>query len=157
RRAACTSDTTACLRARRCLARGGDNMFCPNCGNQAAGDQKFCRSCGMNLQKVSPAVAEHLAESDSDQIQIQSANDLRRPALRRVLLGMTLMFVGVAVSVIGKMFIHDEQTRGVGALISIAGMFLTGYFSLSAMYQLTLAGRRKGRSHMRLKPLRSFP
>jgi hypothetical protein len=99
----------------------------------------------MNLQKVSSAVAEHLAESDSDQFQVESAKDLRRLAVRRVLWGMALMFAGIAVSIIGKKLIHDEQVGVVGALISIVGMFLTGYFSLSAFSNLTLTERRSAR------------
>jgi hypothetical protein len=59
-------------------------MFCPNCGNQAAVDQKICRSCGMNLQKVAPALAEHLAEFGTGQSGIESAKDLRPLAVRRV-------------------------------------------------------------------------
>jgi hypothetical protein len=116
-------------------------MFCPNCGNQAAGDQKFCRSCGMNLLKVSTAVAEHLGSPDSGEFQIEPAKDLRRKALRRVFWAMALIFAGIVVSVTGENFIHDEQVRGVGALIAIAGIFLTGYFFLSASYKPTSPGR----------------
>jgi hypothetical protein len=128
------------------VARGGPNMFCPSCGNQAAGDQKFCRSCGMNLQKVSSAVAEHWGESDPDQSQLESAKNLRRVAVRKVFWGMALMFSGIALAILGKSFTHDEQLSGAGALISIMGMFLTGYFSFSASYKIAPAERRSPRA-----------
>jgi hypothetical protein len=91
-------------------------------------------------------VAEHWGESDSGQFQTESAKDFRRPVLRRVFWGMTLMFSGIALSIIGKSFAHDGQLTGVGALISIVGMFLTGYFSFSALYKLTPTERRSPRA-----------
>jgi hypothetical protein len=117
-------------------------MFCPNCGNQAAGDQKFCRSCGMNLQKVAPAVAEHLAEFGTGKSEIESGKDIRHLAMRRAICGIAVMFAGIALAMIGKKFIHNEEVGGVGALISIIGMFLTAYFLLSAEYKPASAERR---------------
>jgi zinc-ribbon domain len=117
-------------------------MFCPNCGNQAADDQKFCRSCGMNLQKVAPALAEHLAEFETGPSEIESAIELRHRAVRRVILGGALMFAGIAVGIIGNMIIHNEEVSGAGALISITGAFLTVYFLFSAVYKSASAGRR---------------
>ena len=117
-------------------------MFCPNCGNQAAGDQKFCRSCGMNLQKVAPALAEHLAEFGTGQSVRESAEDLRHLAVRRVIWGGAVMFAGIAVSIIGKMIIHNDEVVGAGALVSIFGIFLTAYFLLSAIYKPVSSGRR---------------
>jgi zinc-ribbon domain len=117
-------------------------MFCPNCGNQAAGDQKFCRSCGMNLGAVSTAVAEHHGESGPGEFQIEPANDVRPPSVWGVLLGFMVILAGVALSVIGKLFIHDAQIRGVGAMVSIIGMFLTAYCCMSAAFKFTAAGRR---------------
>src|SRR5262245_20481690 len=116
-------------------------MFCPNCGNQAAGDQKFCRSCGMNLQKVAPALAEHLAEFESGQSEIESVKELRHLAVRKVIWGAGVMFAGIAVSVIGNMIIHNEEVSGAGALVAITGMFLTVYFLLSALYKIASAER----------------
>jgi hypothetical protein len=117
-------------------------MFCPNCGNQAAADQKFCRSCGMNLQKVAQGLAEHLAEFGTGQSGIEPAKDLRHLAVRRVIWGAAVMFAGIAVSIIGKMIIHNEEVSGAGALFSVTGMFLTVYFLLSAVYKFASAGRR---------------
>jgi hypothetical protein len=117
------------------LTKGSLKMFCPNCGNQAAGDQKFCRSCGMNLQKVAPAVAEHLAEFGTGKSEIESGKDIRHLAMRKAIWGIAVMFAGIALAMIGKRFIH-------GALISIIGMFLTAYFLLSAEYKPASAERR---------------
>ncbi len=43
-----------------------------------------------------------------------------------------IMFVGVAVGVVGKMLMHDEIVTLVGVLVSLVGMFLTVYPYLSA-------------------------
>ena len=37
------------------------------------------------------------------------------------------MFIGVAIGIIGKKLMHDEIVTVVGALISLAGFFLTAY------------------------------
>jgi hypothetical protein len=99
----------------------------------------------MDLRKVSTVVAEHMAESASSEFQIEPVKDLRRQALRRVFWAMALIFAGIVVSVTGENFIHNEQVRGVGALTAIAGIFLTGYFSLFAMYNFKLTERRAPR------------
>jgi hypothetical protein len=122
--------------------KGGLMMFCPNCGNHAAVDQNFCRSCGMDLQKVAPALAEHLAEFGTGQSGIESAKDLRRLAVRRVKCGAAVMFAGIAVSIIGTMFIHNEEVSGAGALLSVTGLFLAAYFLLSARYKFASTERR---------------
>jgi hypothetical protein len=41
------------------------------------------------------------------------------------------MFIGVAMGVIGTMLIHVEIVTVVGVLVSLAGMFLAAYSSLS--------------------------
>ncbi len=45
--------------------------------------------------------------------------------------GFIIMFIGVAIGVIGKMLIHEEMVTVVGVLVSIVGMFLTVYPYLS--------------------------
>jgi hypothetical protein len=52
------------------------------------------------------------------------------------------MFAGIAVSIIGKMIIHNEEVTGAGALVSIIGIFLTAYCLLSAVYKFASAERR---------------
>jgi zinc-ribbon domain len=120
-------------------------MYCPNCGNQAAEDQKFCRSCGMNLQKVTPVLIEHLAESGGVQPEIDVVKNIRRLAVRGVIWGATLMFAGIALAIVGKMIDQDQTVSGAGALTSITGMFLIVYFLLSAVYKLSLTERRMPR------------
>jgi hypothetical protein len=38
-----------------------------------------------------------------------------------------MMFIGVAIGVIGKILIHEDVVTVVGVLLSLAGMFLTVY------------------------------
>jgi len=73
----------------------------------------------MNLQKVAPTLAEHLAEFGTGQSGIELAKDLRHLAVRRVIWGAAVMFAGIAVSIIGKMIIHNEEVSGAGALFSV--------------------------------------
>src|SRR5215510_9670865 len=124
-------------------------MYCPSCGNKAADDQKFCRACGMNLQKVYPALAEHLVESGIAPPITEMTSEIRRMAVRRVMWAAMLMFAGVGVAIVGKMITHDEQVSGSGALISVLGIFLIAYFMLSAAYKLTVTDRGvSGRSKL---------
>ena len=120
-------------------------MFCPNCGNQATGDQKFCRSCGMDLRKVAPALAEHHGEIGDSKYEIRCGRNIYRGPLQKVLWGVMLLFAGIAVSIIGRMFMHDDQVRGAGALISIFGTFLAVYFALSAVYKIASTERHSTR------------
>src|SRR5262245_27515613 len=110
-------------------------MFCPNCGNQAAADQKFCRSCGMNLQKVTPALIEHLAETGSDQLPLEPSEANRRSVRRNVLWGTATMFIGIAYGIVGKIMIHEDMVTGAGALVAIIGMFWLVYTFLSAGFE----------------------
>jgi hypothetical protein len=43
-----------------------------------------------------------------------------------------MMFIGVAIGVIGKMLMHQEMVTVVGVLVSLVGMFLTVYPYLSS-------------------------
>lgn len=56
------------------------------------------------------------------------------------------MFIGVAVGIIGKKLMHQDMVTVVGALVSIAGMFLTVYPFLSPSY------RRKADSNPSSQP-----
>jgi hypothetical protein len=96
----------------------------------------------MNLQKVAPALAEHLAEFGTGQSKTESAKDLRHLAMRRVIWGVAALVAGIAVSIIGKMIIHNEEVSGAGALLSVIGMFLTAYFSLSDLNKPASAKHR---------------
>src|SRR5262245_43552593 len=107
-------------------------MFCPNCGNQGARDQNFCRSCGMNLQKVAPALIDHLAKPGPDQLSMETPAAIRRRARRNALWGMAIMFTGIAYGVVGKLMIHDDMVTGAGALVAVIGMFWLAFASLFA-------------------------
>ena len=49
-----------------------------------------------------------------------------------MLWGFIIMFIGVAVGIIGKKLMHEDLVTVVGALVSILGMFLTVYPYLSS-------------------------
>ncbi len=116
-------------------------MFCPNCGNQAASDQKFCRACGMNLQKVAPALIEHLSETGSDQLPMETSAANWRPMRRNFLWATALMCSGAALAIIGKVMIHEDHVIGAGALVFIMGMFCLVYTLISAGFGLMPAAR----------------
>lgn len=100
-------------------------MNCPSCGLQSLEGQKFCRSCGTGLQMTTrPLVAP------STEPEVTPAKDLRAGGQRGsawTLWAFALMFLGVAIGVIGKMAMHNEMVTLVGVLVSVAGMFLTVY------------------------------
>jgi hypothetical protein len=60
-----------------------------------------------------------------------SVNDEKQRVNRLTLLGFIMMFIGVVVGIIGKKLIHEEIVTVIGALVSVAGMFLTAYPYLS--------------------------
>jgi len=44
-----------------------------------------------------------------------------------VLWGFIMMFIGVAIGVIGKKLMHEDIVTVIGILVSLAGMFLSAY------------------------------
>jgi hypothetical protein len=58
-------------------------------------------------------------------------NDKKLRPNVRVLWALIMMFIGVAFGVIGKMIIHEDMVTAVGVLLSVAGMFMLAYSSLS--------------------------
>jgi len=103
-------------------------MNCPKCGLQTLPEQKFCRSCGAGLQMITQPLAEHATVSDLKRTPVISFRDQRA---NRVLCGFIMMFIGVAIGIIGKKLMHQELVTVVGALVSLAGMFITAYPFLS--------------------------
>jgi hypothetical protein len=103
-------------------------MNCPNCGLQTLQDQKFCRSCGAGLQMTTRRLAAPAAVSE---LEVTPAIGLRGGRQQRgnawTLWAFAVMFLGVALGVIGKMAMHNDMVTVVGVLISLAGMFLTAY------------------------------
>lgn len=106
-------------------------MNCPKCGLPTVPDQKFCRSCGASLRMTTQPLAQRTkASAVQGTADIISKDETHRPN-RRVLWGLIVMLIGVAVGVIGKKLIHEDVVTVVGVLISLVGIFLTAYPYLS--------------------------
>lgn len=109
-------------------------MNCPSCGLQTLPDQKFCRSCGAGLQMTTQPLVEHVTvfdpRSTPGNVHNNVGNDEKLRPNGLLLLGMIMMFIGVAVGVTGKMLMHEDIVTFVGVLLSVAGMFLVAYPSL---------------------------
>ena len=102
-------------------------MNCPKCGAQTIQDQKFCRSCGASVQMVTqPLVNDVMVPRPEDPLA-SGAQDQPPRGNRFFLWGFIIMFIGVAIGVIGKMLIHQDIVTVVGVLVSLLGMFLTVY------------------------------
>lgn len=106
-------------------------MNCPKCGLQTLQDQKFCRSCGAGLQMTTRPLAAPATVSDLEGTSATSFEGAGQRRNRLALWGFIIMFIGVAISVIGKMLMHEEMVTVVGILVSLVGMFLTVYPYLS--------------------------
>lgn len=105
-------------------------MTCHKCGSETLPDQKFCRSCGARLGIVTEPLTKEAAISYPKEAKVvEDRIDSRN---RLVAWGFIIMFVGVAIGVIGKKLMHEELVTVVGILMSLAGMFLTGYPYLRA-------------------------
>lgn len=107
------------------------SMNCPQCGLQSLPDQKFCRSCGASLQLVTQPLAELATPSVLEMTRVNISNDYRPRGSRLVLWGFIVMFLGLAIGIIGKKLMHDDIVTVVGTLASLAGMFLMAYPYLS--------------------------
>lgn len=106
-------------------------MNCPQCDLQALPDQKFCRSCGASLKMITQPLAKYATESHFEATGGVILKDERRRASRVTPLGFTIMFIGVAIGIIGKMLMHQDVVTVIGILASLVGMFLTVYPYLS--------------------------
>jgi len=104
-------------------------MTCHKCGSETLPDQKFCRSCGARLGIVTEPLTKEAAISYPMAKVVEDRIDSRN---RLVAWGFIIMFIGVAIGVIGKKLMHEELVTVVGILMSLAGMFLTGYPYLRA-------------------------
>ena len=80
---------------------------------------------------ITQSLVEHAAVPELERTQASSFNDEQQRARSMLPWGFMLMFVGVAIAVIGKMLVHEEVITVVGVLVTLAGMFLTVYPSLS--------------------------
>jgi hypothetical protein len=106
-------------------------MNCPKCGSQSLSDQKFCRSCGTSLQIITRPLAEQSTASDLETTPAIIVKQKDRPRNGLVPWAFIMMFIGVAISIVGKMLLHEDIVTVVGVLISLAGMFLVAYPFLS--------------------------
>ena len=106
-------------------------MNCPKCGLQTLQDQKFCRSCGAGLQMTTRPLTAPARVSDLEGMSAIGFKGEGQRGNRLTLWGFIIMFIGVAISVIGKMLMHTEMVTVVGVLVSLVGMFLTVYPYLS--------------------------
>ena len=106
-------------------------MNCPKCGLQSLADQKFCRSCGASLQMTTQPLAEPGMVSGLERTPTIDSNDESPRGNSFVLWGFIIMFVGAAIGIMGKKLFHEDIITVVGALISLAGIFLTVYPYLS--------------------------
>ena len=104
-------------------------MTCPKCGLQTNSEQKFCRSCGASLQLITQPLAEHPSVPDPQKAPANIFGNRRGSNF--ALWGFTIMFLGVAIGVIGKKLMHDDIVTVIGVLLSLVGMFLTVYPVLS--------------------------
>ena len=100
-------------------------MTCPKCGWQTLPEQKFCRSCGASLQITTQPLADHNAAISEQRTSTSTRTSA--PANTLVLWGFVIMFVGVAIGVVGKKLMHEDIVTVVGILMSLAGMFLAVY------------------------------
>jgi len=112
-------------------------MNCHKCGLQTLPDQRFCRSCGESLQTNTPPLVEHATVFDLERRSSNILKDEKQRASGLMLWGFIIMFIGVAVGIIGKKLMHEDLVTVVGALVSITGMFLTVY-----PYLFTSSGRK---------------
>ena len=102
-------------------------MNCPKCGAQTIQDQKFCRSCGVSVQMVTQPLANNVMVSRPEgELEISAQKETPR-GNKFLLWGFIIMFIGVAIGVIGKMLIHQDIVTVVGVLVSLLGMFLSVY------------------------------
>lgn len=102
-------------------------MNCPKCGLEILADQRFCRVCGKSLQMTTQPLAERAAMTNLESRPVTLVEDEKQRANKLMPWGFIIMFIGVAVGVIGKKLMHEDLVTVLGVLVSLAGMFLTVY------------------------------
>ena len=83
---------------------------------------------------ITQPLVEHATLSELERRPAIILKDEKQRASRLMLWGFIIMFIGVAVGIIGKKLMHDDLVTVIGALVSIAGMFLTVYPYLSPFF-----------------------
>ena len=102
-------------------------MVCPKCGLERLEDQKFCRGCGTRVQMTTQRLARPQGLTDRERASVADARRSDDRASPFVRWGFIVMFLGVAIGVVGKLLLHADIVTVVGVLLSLAGMFLVGY------------------------------
>lgn len=117
-------------------------MYCPGCGIQSSPAQKFCRSCGIDLQAVSQLVAGKLSPSNSEALSYSSEKAIQRRMLKVVGWGGAILFLGLALRVIGRKYLHNDLLDVIGGLTVLLTLFITGYGLFSVWLSGTKTGQR---------------
>ena len=102
-------------------------MTCPKCGLEILEDQKFCRACGTRVQMTTQRLARPQGLTDLERASVADSRSSYDRGNPFVLWGFIVMFLGVAIGVVGKLLLHADIVTVVGVLLSLAGMFLIGY------------------------------
>lgn len=82
------------------------------------------------MQMITQPLTELASLSDLERTPATIFKEERQRANRWVLSGVIIMFIGVAIGVIGKKLMHEEIVTVIGVLVLLAGMFFTVYPSL---------------------------
>ncbi len=80
---------------------------------------------------IAQSLTEHGTVPDLERTSSSTFNNEKQRSNRLMLWGLILMFIGIAIGVIGKKLMHEDVVTVVGVLVSLAGMFLTVYPYLS--------------------------
>jgi len=113
-------------------------MHCPNCGQKITSDLKFCRACGMKLNSVVKAVNEHLGGGGEISTEKTSERAMVARLGRSLFYGVIVLFIGVAISVVGK---ENSTIKTLGVLTALLGVFLMMYAVISPMMRAGAASR----------------
>src|SRR5262245_2923812 len=69
------------------------NMYCPNCGAQAADETKYCRACGQSLTLISQAMMKSLPVDDNDRQKLEKA-------IKNISLGVGFLIVSIVAGIL---------------------------------------------------------
>ena len=114
-------------------------MTCVKCGALAPANQKFCRSCGASLELTTQPLSPAGSLSETKTASNPRYEGGRQSGNGYLLVGMILLFLGVAIGVIGKKLLYQDVVTVVGVLISLLGMFLTVFPYLAPPRRKVLA------------------